>query len=972
MNATPEIVLFLSLSAPALLIGSGDSDSSGGRVVPAIEFGGAGAALPVKRLLYAQSGRSPAGIRARWLGQDKHDFVGPHQRLEPSDVQDIHLALGGLDVRREVVFVDVTGEAGDHWQYGGTAGWRAELRRGKQARTADLFVEPARAEVGQIHIVVRYDDGTTADASLPGRKADPQLRMPGAGLVARWVGQDRQDWTGPGPSVGPDGLQDVHIVLGRLGPLSSLKGIRIEGPAGARWESGTNPKLASNAELVRDEKEPFRGDLFFQPERDLSSQRIKLTVLYDNDRSDSITIAAGRCDPKLRMPQATMPRLVERAATAEWLGQDGKSTERAGDVHVRVSGLSTSSPIAGAILSDSVRGLWAYRASDRAMIPAPEGAERLDLKFGARRSSADLFFAPYRDEVGTSFSLCLFGSDGRIALVRFPGGPCDLGRRAPAPQPARVDAKPGDDIQGLVDRHGVVVLGPGIYPLRAPLLLNHPVTLTSEGGATLRFAQAAGDSPWTTAIKVHCGNTTLNGFAVRFEGPVRWNQEVSWGPAVIGMTDNLDQGHDDLKVNVVFTHLDLEVPPVEKHDGWVEAVRLMRLIRARSGVISHNKLRGGTIECFDGPWQMVGNDFRGAPPGTFSHGVFTAHNPHDLQVHDNRTQSPDPSGKTWRFLVLTGSGFGDVIERNVIKEIGARDDDTIPWNNEPEIILTEGYTLRYEGRVMSLSADGRLMRIGRPQGDAPWAGDVVSLLSGPAAGQWRRVVMAVGAHTYLVDPPVPAGTDVVSISPGFVSEVFQENRIDIRGGRRSVGLILPGNIFGVRVVKNHFLGGAHAFQLSAYPTEKPMMWGWSHAPFLGGVIEGNVIEDTEGGGLLGLQHDPRYIKSNQGRTYMSVQLNQNLVRWSEPFLRRVEQAGTNEPLAGLTLGHRGSNDPSELVVTAAGNRLDSPRSRRQKPALHINAALYNHQRIVNRRVELHHSAGGSGGEAKAGAEPSRR
>ena len=43
------------------------------------------------------------------------------------------------------------------------------------------------------------------------------------------------------------------------------------------------------------------------------------------------------------------------------------------------------------------------------------------------------------------------------------------------------------------------------------------------------------------------------------------------------------------------------------------------------------------------------------------------------------------------------------------------------------------------------------------------------------------------------------------------------------------------------------------------------MWGWSHTPYLGGVIEGNILEDADKGGILGVEHDGRYIKTNQGR-----------------------------------------------------------------------------------------------------------
>ena len=78
---------------------------------------------------------------------------------------------------------------------------------------------------------------------------------------------------------------------------------------------------------------------------------------------------------------------------------------------------------------------------------------------------------------------------------------------------------------------------------------------------------------------------------------------MSYGPAIIGMTDNFDPGYDDQKFNVVFTKLDVENPSVENPATWSEAVRLLQLCHARSGMIAGNVLRGGPIEFFDGPWE---------------------------------------------------------------------------------------------------------------------------------------------------------------------------------------------------------------------------------------------------------------------------------------------------------------------------------------------------------------------------------
>ncbi len=962
MDATSRMLLLLSLVSAAASASRGDSSGPGAQSRG--DESRAAGPIPILRARY-QPGGGPRRLVARWIGQDRHDYVGPHTRPEPSEVQDIHIALSGLDPRHEVVFVEVNGHGGNRWQYGARpSSWRAELRRQRGSRTADLFIEPGGVETGRsFQVIVRYDDGSTEEAYMMGRTADPGLRMPGFALAAQWVGQNRQDWTGPGPCVGPDGLQDARIHFSKVSAKSAIKAVRIECPSGSRWEFGTNPKLVANAELIRDAKDPSQADLYFQPDRDMKAQRIRLLVLYENDQRDAVTVVAGRCDPKLRMPESPLPDLVESAAKARWLGQDGVNSDRPGDVHVAISGLTSSRTIDAAVLSDAMRRAWIFRRGDRALEFSEPDAQSFQMTFDPDGKSADLFFAPYREAGGEPFTLRLISSGGRSSLIRFKGERCDLSRRSPMPQSNRALARPGDDLQALVHQHGTVVLSAGTYRLTRPLLLKGPVTLTSEGGATLQFAQSSSEPPWTAAIKIHRGNTTLNGFAVRFDGPVRWNDYIAAGIAVIRMTDDLDRDQDEFKPNIVLTHLDLEVPPVENRGAWGTAVRLIRLLRAESGVIANNILRGGEVEFCKGPWRVVDNEFRGTLPGTASSSVFVGHGTRDLVIRGNRTHSPSPSGKTWRFLVLTGYSSDDLIEHNTIEGLGARDDDTIPWNNEPEIILTEEYRLRYEGQVMAVSADGRVLRIGRPQGEPVRTGDVVSILKGSAAGQWRRVAQVIDPTTLLVDPPLPAGALAISIGEGFTGEVFQENRIDIRGGHRSDGLVFPGNHFGTRVIKNQLLGGGHAFRITSYPSEAPGIWGWTHVPFLGGVIEGNIIEDTEGGGVLGVDHDPKSIKSNQGRTYMTVRLTQNVVRWSRPFLDQFGRSGAREPLSGLTIGSPPSLDPGEVVVDAAGNRLEQPPGGRPALALMIHAATYNSQRLVNRRLDL--SAKESGGRREA-------
>ncbi len=792
--------------------------------------------------------------------------------------------------------------------------------------------------------------GARASARRAGGNGGQAVHKP----PLRWIGQDRQDFTGVGPSVGPDGLQDAHIHLSGLDEKRPIKAIRIEGPGG-RWEYGLNPRALDNAEFVKDSRDPRQGDLFFQPSRDLAGQRLKVGVLYEDKSLQTFAVTAGKVDPRLRLSQPPLPKVEELKVTAQWLGQDGSDRSRPGDVHLVLSGLPGSARLRSIGLTDNILGSWDSLLNDGRPVNNQLYDRPLDVRFRADRRTVDLYFMPYRDGGGEMYSVRLTAADGRIWHGSFPGGPVDLARLEPAPETSHADARPGDDLQALVDRNGSVTLAPGTYRLTRPLVLTRPVTLSGPRTARLVFTQPPQDTPWTTAIKVRAGNVTLQGFTVRFEGRIRWNQDVSYGPAVIGMTDNLDPGYGQDHAHVVFKDLDVEIPPADDPSKWVEAMRLFRLIGAGSGTIAGNRLRGGPIDLFRGPWLIVDNEFVGTPPGTVSQSFIAARFCHDLLIRGNRLSAPAPNGKTWRFLILVGFGQNDRIENNTVEGVGSRDDDTVPFNNSPEVILSESYTISYEGRVMATSADGKVLRIGRAQGPSINDRQLVAVLNGPAAGEWRRIVHVLDPATILVDHPLPKGSDVVSITDGFVGEVFENNRIDLRGGRLSNSFTLAGNHFGTRIIGNHLLGNGYAWRLYACPTEAPLIWGWSHAPYMGGVVENNILEDTIAGGLIGVEHS-EYIKTNRGRTYMSVQLRDNQVRWTPGFLAQRARAGEKPPIA-LTFGFSQSLDPQEFLLTASGNTLDAPAAYRQSHTMIVHAASINSQRILERSFRLPSAAG---------------
>jgi len=892
---------------------------------------------------------NPSG---RWVGQDGHDFTSMLKGTRPSGYQDMHFVLTGLPPEREITKIVMTGDGGGLWNYPHKPGSAAiALARPQRSRTASLYVEPYTYEKGRNFLFkLFYDDGSKAEVLIRGGKANPNLRMPEAAMVAKWIGQERRDEIGPGLGVGPDGLQDVRISLSKLDPEVEVKWIDIEGPDRQLWQAGPNRKGYPSAEFVRDPKDRTKGDLYFQPEVSFAGEKIRLSVAYSNDRGDSAVVAPEHFEPHLEMPKLTAPTLVPNTIKARWLGQDGSNGGEPADVHIALSDLPKSPGLTHAVLTDGIQGSWVHRGNDQVPLHVDPYSRELTVKPGKDRSEADLYFTPTRDESNTTLTLRLVLADGSMTAVSIAGEPCDLMRRVPAVAATSTRAKPGDELNDLAKRFGSITLAPGTYRLTKPLILEQPVRLLGEPGSVLLFDQGDEEQPWSTAIKIHASGTTLKGFQVRFARPVRWRRDVSFGAAIIGTTDNLDQGHGKTKVGLEFSQLDIESPPVPHPERWEEAPRLMRLINASLIRIANNRIKGGVIEFFGGPLECVENEFCGTAPGTFSHGFITGHFVHDLTIRGNRARPVAPSGKVWRFLTLTESGEKIRVDDNIIVEVGARDNDTIPWANAPEIVLTESYHLNFEGKIAALSSDGRIVRVPKTQAGPPHAGDFVSILAGPHAGQWRRIAQTLSPTEYLLASPLPAGSELVSIANGFAGFRFSGNTIDSRGGRRASNLVFAGNHYGTIVRNNRLLGG-ESFRLLACPTESPMSWGWSHTPYLSGVFEENIIEDSPHGGFFAVEHS-EYIRSNSGRTYMTLTLRNNTVRWTERFVKDHVRTQKRVPPPGIKIGSTLSLDPGELLVYSIGDHFQAPAGTRPSEAMRVDAAIINGSKIVRKAIVL--------------------
>ena len=851
------------------------------------------------------------GLVGKWLGQDGHDHVGAEPGPAKNDFQDIHIAIRGLPPAREMAEVEIRGHGSGAWISTNKGKAAIVVVRKPRSPSADLYFEPYQREVGrEFEIKVKLDDGQQTTIYIAGGKADPNLRAPGSGVEAKWHGLDGQDRTGNNVGVGPDGFEDAHISLSRLSPKVEIKAVDVTGPAGLAWHWGVNSKGLPVAELARHD-DRSKADLFFSPPRDLTGQTLKVTITDANDRTDVAQVVASKGGPAKAIGKATAANLPTSPATARWLGQDGVGAAP-GDVRVAIEGLAANRAIAAAALSDGVVGTWVFKSNDRIKLDAGYEPGRLQVRRGSS-TKADLVFPPIRDESGTTMTLRLVDPSGREELIRFAGGSADPSKRSPSLAAGSVTAKPGDDLQSLVARAGTVTLSPGTYQLSKALILARPTRIVGEPGAILRFAQPKDGPAWTSAIKIHGGGTVLEGFAVRFEGPVRWDWSVGFGPSVIGTTDDRDEPAKQRNHHVTLARLDLEGPPAAS--SWEESAHLIRVVSASGGRIEGNTFKGGSIVFEGGPWSIIGNDFRGAMPGTQCHGAFAGRYVHDLNFVGNKAANVGPSGKTWRFLVLTQRGANDVVKDNTVGGgIGPREDDPHPHQNEPEVILTEAYRLHFEGKPATISPDGRVVVIPAPQGGEAATGDALAILSGPQAGQWRTIAQPLGPRAYLLDAPIDRATDVVSIATGFVRETFEGNTVDCRGSGIAAPLVLAGNHFGTRVANNRLLGGGESIRLQASASESPITWGWSHAPFLGGRFEGNTLEDFRGGGIA-VEHGG-IARSAKGRVYLSLALKDNTLRWSKTTPAASGQAPR------LAIGSPGAIDPGELLIEESGTKVE--------------------------------------------------
>jgi len=933
-------------AAVASLSGQGNFDFVGASRIPGPDAGNdfqdiriALSNLPSKIITYAQVRRSPAGT---WI------FNNPDAE---NNTYAAHLIRPQLTSPSAELYLDATAS-----DFGPGNDYRVVVRYADGTWSDGT---PATSNIPQFLL------GSTIDVRLT--NVDQNRRIAGKELIVEWVGQSNQDWVGTSRAVGPDGLVDAELRvrgLTRYNPNSltyadgsvirpnyTFKTLTITGPGGLRWEFGPNQGQATSrfAELVRPQQvtqadDSTVGRLFFHPGQNLANVPLTVTIVYDGiaDFKTSTAQILGQATNASTAAPAPAPIAIGQfSGTVTWLGQAASTSPVPAPVRIRLNPPTNGilRTYTKARLSDPAGNAWSTETPADFVRPLTLGPQN--------GSELEISFPPYRDESGTRMSLRLFYMEGGVELseyVDFEGGWADVGRRAYANldgnrvvvttaaallnEVARLNALPADNPAAnppaFYPGTTIVLNSTQPFVLTQPLTLGHRMTIVGEGAVRpiLQFAPPEVENPvvWGLdstqgAIRITASHVALDNLRIEFTrnppGFVRDTREV-----ISARTEDL--------VGLTLTRLDVVSPRPATLLSRADTPRLFVAGAGTSGRIVGNTFRGGTVDVSNGPWSILDNTHRGGVANTavseafavrFSADVVFRGNhawidPTDEQAHLGWEAADNP-GPVYRLLLLKDFAYNSQIIGNLADQGVGR---PLPANNnEHEIILSEAYQARFEGRPVSVSTDGRVVRLSNLRGERPKPGAVVSIVEGPHAGRWMKVAQVLDAEglNLLLDEPLPEvnGNRVnyaISVGSGFVNTLIQANTIDVRG-TSSDAIVLTSYQFGLRVLDNLVIGQANrqvvgqplgvtgkAFRITAPATQTSLAGtlnyvpqGWSHTPIFGLVFAGNTIRGEAGEiGHFGVEHAASYF-ANTGRVYFTGSFSDNRIEWTTgptPFI----------------------------------------------------------------------------------------
>lgn len=380
------------------------------------------------------------------LNQDGGDLVGHSGNSGPDGIQDEHIQLTGLNPTLAVTSVGLSGP-GIYYEYNApfgsnnTDGWaRAELVRQGLAPVGDFYFElnQGMSPNTQFSITVVYSNGSSQTATFSGVSVPSNPNAPMPSLFATSLNQDGVDLVGQGPNSGPDGTQDVDILIGGLNTALGVTSVFVQGPNDEFFYGSPmgsdNSGNVWRAELVRQARSPY-ADLYFQLDEPMSpSSMFTLTVGYSNGTSQTVPFVGVTVsnpflpDGQVANPNLPMPTLAAIPLNYNGVDLVGKGDYSSGldsepdgnqDVDIQLVLLNTSLDVASVVLAspyiyDQYNAPFGSNNTD--------GMWRIELVRQGRAPVADLYFQPNQGiSPSTQFTVTITYTSGATQSATFSG-----------------------------------------------------------------------------------------------------------------------------------------------------------------------------------------------------------------------------------------------------------------------------------------------------------------------------------------------------------------------------------------------------------------------------------------------------------------------------------------------------------------------------------------------------------------------
>jgi len=171
-----------------------------------------------------------------------------------------------------------------------------------------------------------------------------------------------------------------------------------------------------------------------------------------------------------------------------------------------------------------------------------------------------------------------------------------------------------------------------------------------------------------------------------------------------------------------------------------------------------------------------------------------------------------------------------------------------------EVFTSDGSGGAYAGLLASSVEPGSTNVVVTKKADATWKGAAVAVLSGPGAGQVRRVVSTSG-NTYIVDRPwdfTPQGP-ASGIGGSFITIVPYVGKIIMEGNlaKNSTTMQVFGSGFDSIYAGNtleHFYGNENCHPAGMWVMA--LVYGGGYQPNMYFEVIDNVLKDTQGLGIV--------------------------------------------------------------------------------------------------------------------------